>query len=73
MTIEKQLPTLKTDACNTEEVIEKASSIVREYSAKIDAKVPLTDEEKEEYKILSDALLNKDFTVDDGQGGKKMS
>ena len=67
----KTIANAKTDACNTEEVIEKASSIVREYSAKIDAKVPLTDEEKEEYKILSDALLNKDFTVDDGQGGKK--
>ena len=67
----KTIANAKTDVCNTEEVIEKASSIVREYSAKIDAKVPLTDEEKEEYKILSDALLNKDFTVDDGQGGKK--
>ena len=67
----KTIANAKTDACNTEEVIEKASSIVREYSAKIDAKVPLTDEEKEEYKVLSDALLNKDFTVDDGQGGKK--
>lgn len=67
----KTIANAKTDACNTEEVIEKASSIVREYSAKIDAKVPLTDKEKEEYKVLSDALLNKDFTVDDGQGGKK--
>lgn len=67
----KTIANAKTDACNTEEVIEKANSIVKEYGAKIDAKIPLTDEEKEEYKILSDALLNKDFTVDDGQGGKK--
>ena len=67
----KTIANAKTDACNTEEVVEKANSIVKEYGAKIDAKIPLTDEEKEEYKILSDALLNKDFTVDDGQGGKK--
>ena len=67
----KTIANAKTDACNTEEVIEKANSIVKEYGAKIDAKIPLTDEEKEEYKILSNALLNKDFTVDDGQGGKK--
>ena len=67
----KTIANAKTDACGTEEVIEKANSIVKEYGAKIDAKIPLTDEEKEEYKILSDALLNKDFTVDDGQGGKK--
>lgn len=67
----KTIANAKTDACNTEVVIEKANSIVKEYGAKIDAKIPLTDEEKEEYKILSDALLNKDFTVDDGQGGKK--
>ena len=67
----KTIANAKTDACNTEEVIEKANSIVKEYGAKIDAKIPLTDEEKEEYRILSDALLNKDFTVNDGQGGKK--
>ena len=67
----KTIANAKTDACGTEEVIEKANSIVKEYGAKIDAKIPLTDEEKEEYKVLSDALLNKNFTVDDGQGGKK--
>ena len=67
----KTIANAKTDACGTEAVIEKANSIVKEYGAKIDAKIPLTDEEKEEYKVLSDALLNKNFTVDDGQGGKK--
>ena len=68
---QKTIANAKTDACSTEEVIEKANSIVKKYGAKIDARIPLTDEEKEEYKVLSNALLNKDFTVDDGQGGKK--
>ena len=67
----KTIANAKADACNTEEVFERANSIVKGYRAKIDAKIPLKDEEKKEYKTLSDALLKKDFTVDDGKGGKK--
>ena len=67
----KTIANAKADACNTEEVFERANSIVKGYRAKIDAKIPLKDEEKKEYKTLSDALLKKDFTVDDGHGGKK--
>ena len=67
----KTIANAKADACNTEEVFERANSIVKGYRAKIDAKIPLTEEEKEEHKILSEALQKKDFTVDDGKGGKK--
>ena len=67
----KNLNVAESDTCNSQEVIDKASEIVRGYGAKNDAKVPLTEEEKEEYRILSEALQKKDFTVDDGEGGKK--
>ena len=67
----KNLNVAETDTCNSQEVIDKASEIVRAYGAKNDARVPLTEEEKEEYRILSEALQKKDFTVDDGEGGKK--
>ena len=67
----KNLNVAKSDTCNSQEVIDKASEIVRAYGAKNDARVPLTEEEKEEYRILSEALQKKDFTVDDGEGGKK--
>ena len=67
----KNLNVAESDTCNSQEVIDKASEIVRAYGAKNDARVPLTEEEKEEYKILSEALQKKDFTVDDGEGGKK--
>ena len=67
----KNLSVAEADACNSQEVIDKASKIVRAYSAKYNARVPLTEEEKEEHKILSEALQKKDFTVDDGKGGKK--
>ena len=67
----KNLNVAESDTCNSQEVIDKASEIVRAYGAKNDAKVPLTEEEKEEYRILSEALQKKDFTVDDGEGGKK--
>ena len=67
----KNLNVAESDSCNSQEVINKASEIVRAYSAKYNARVPLTEEEKEEHKILSEALQKKDFTVDDGKGGKK--
>ena len=67
----KNLNVAESDSCNSQEVIDKASKIVRAYSAKYNARVPLTEEEKEEHKILSEALQKKDFTVDDGKGGKK--
>ena len=67
----KNLNVAESDSCNSQEVIDKASEIVRGYSAKYNARIPLTEEEKEEHKILSEALQKKDFTVDDGKGGKK--
>lgn len=67
----KNLNVAESDSCNSQEVIDKASKIVRGYSAKYNARVPLTEEEKKEHKILSEALQKKDFTVDDGKGGKK--
>lgn len=67
----KNLNVAESDTCNSQEVIDKASEIVRGYGAKNDARIPLTEEEKEEYRILSEALQKKDFTVDDGEGGKK--
>lgn len=67
----KNLNVAESDTCNSQEVIDKASEIVKAYGAKNDARVPLTEEEKEEYRILSEALQKKDFTVDDGEGGKK--
>ena len=67
----KNLNVAESDSCNSQEVIDKASKIVRGYSAKYNAGVPLTEEEKKERKILSEALQKKDFTVDDGKGGKK--
>lgn len=67
----KNLNVAESDSCNSQEVINKASEIVRAYSAKYNARVPLTEEEKKEHKILSEALQKKDFTVDDGKGGKK--
>ena len=67
----KNLNVAESDTCNSQEVIDKASEIVRAYGAKNDARVPLTEEEKEEYRILSEALQKKDFTMDDGEGGKK--
>ena len=67
----KNLNVAESDSCNSQEVIDKASEIVRGYSAKYNARIPLTEEEKKEHKILSEALQKKDFTVDDGKGGKK--
>lgn len=67
----KNLSVAESDTCNSQEVIDKANEIVKTYGTKNDAGIPLTEEEKEEYRILSEALQKKDFTVDDGEGGKK--
>ena len=67
----KNLNIAETDTCNSQEVIDKANEIVKTYGTKNDAGIPLTEEEKEEYRILSEALQKKDFTMDDGEGGKK--
>ena len=67
----KNLNVAESDSCNSQEVINKASEIVRAYNARYNARVPLTEEEKKEHRILSEALQKKDFTVDDGKGGKK--
>lgn len=67
----KNLNVAETDTCNSQEVIDKANEIVKTYETKNDAGIPLTEEEKEEYRILSEALQKKDFTMDDGEGGKK--
>ena len=67
----KNLNVAEADACNSQEVIDKASEATRAYIAKKKAGDPLTEEEKEEYRTLSEALRKKDFTVDDGKGGKK--
>ena len=67
----KNLNVAEADACNSQEVIDKASEATRAYIAKKKAGDPLTEEEKEEYRTLSEALQKKDFTVDDGKGGKK--
>ena len=67
----KNLNVAETDTCNSQEVIDKANEIVKTYGTKNDAGIPLTEEEKEEYRILSEALQKKDFTMDDGEGGKK--
>ena len=67
----KNFKVAEADACNSQEVIDKASEVTRAYIAKKNAGDPLTEEEKEEYKTLSEALRKKDFTVDDGKGGKK--
>ena len=67
----KNFKVAEADACNSQEVIDKASEATRAYIAKKKAGDPLTEEEKEEYRTLSEALRKKDFTVDDGKGGKK--
>ena len=67
----KNLNVAESDTCNSQEVIDKANEIVKTYGTKNDAGIPLTEEEKEEYRILSEALQKKDFTMDDGEGGKK--
>lgn len=50
----------------------KAQSILNAYDDKVTNKAQaLTDEENKESKFLSEALKKGDFTVDDGNGGKK--
>ena len=57
--------------CSSKDIIDKATDIVASYGRRIDAHAALTEEEKNEYEILSKALMDKNFTVDDGNGGKK--
>ena len=57
--------------CSSKDIIDKATDIVATYGRRIDAHAALTEEEKNEYEILSKALMDKNFTVDDGNGGKK--
>ena len=57
--------------CNSKDIIDKATDIVTTYGRRLDAHAALTEEEKNEYEILSKALMDKNFTVDDGNGGKK--
>lgn len=57
--------------CSSKDIIDKATDIVTTYGRRLDAHAALTEEEKNEYEILSKALMDKNFTVDDGNGGKK--
>lgn len=57
--------------CSSKDIIDKATDIVATYGRRIDAHAALTEEEKNEYDTLSKALKEKNFTVDDGNGGKK--
>lgn len=68
----KCLETMRLKVCNTEKMMSKAQSILQQYDfdTEINSK-QMTDAEKEEYRILSEALKKKDFTIDDGSGGKK--
>ena len=68
----KCLETMKLKICNTEKMISKAQSILQQYDfdTEINSK-QMTDAEKEEYRVLSEALKKRDFTIDDGSGGKK--
>lgn len=75
-TYQKNLNTVKEDisnksGCGSKEVVAQANSIVTEYGRRLDAHIPLTEEEKNEYDTLSKALKEKNFTVEDGNGGKK--
>lgn len=75
-TYQKNLNTVKEDisnksGCGGKEVVAQANSIITEYGRRLDAHIPLTEEEKNEYDTLSKALKEKNFTVEDGNGGKK--
>lgn len=68
----KCLETMKLKICNTEKMISKAQSILQQYDFDTETNSKqMTDVEKEEYRVLSEALKKKDFTIDDGSGGKK--
>lgn len=67
----KCLETKNLKSCNSAEMRTKAQRIIDEYDRRIVNGETLTDAENKEHKILSAALPKNDFTVDDGNGGKK--
>ena len=63
--------TAKQDTCGSSEMIQAVTDTVTEYSRREGAGAVLTADEKAEYTKLSSALQKKDFTEDDGNGGRK--
>ena len=63
--------TAKQDTCGSPEMIQAVTDTVTEYSRREGAGAVLTADEKAEYIKLSNALQKKDFTEDDGNGGRK--
>lgn len=63
--------TAKQDTCGSPEMIQAVTDTVTEYSRREGAGAVLTADEKAEYAKLSSALQKKDFTEDDGNGGRK--
>jgi len=63
--------TAKQDTCGSPEMIQAVTDTVTEYSRREGAGAVLTADEKAEYTKLSNALQKKDFTEDDGNGGRK--
>ena len=63
--------TAKQDICGSPEMIQAVTDTVTEYSRREGAGAVLTADEKAEYTKLSNALQKKDFTEDDGNGGRK--
>ncbi|TWO98787.1 hypothetical protein EUA79_02525, partial [TM7 phylum sp. oral taxon 351] len=62
--------TAKQDTCGSPEMIQAVTDTVTEYSRREGAGAVLTADEKAEYTKLSNALQKKDFTEDDGNGGR---
>lgn len=63
--------TAKEDTCGSPEMIQAVTDTVAEYSRREGAGATLNADEKAEYTKLSNALQKKDFTEDDGNGGRK--
>lgn len=63
--------TAKQDTCGSPEMIQAVTDTVTEYGRREGAGAVLTADEKAEYTKLSSALQKKDFTEDDGNGGRK--
>ena len=63
--------TAKQDTCGSPEMIQAVTDTVTEYSRREGAGAVLTADEKAEYTKLSSALQKKDFTEDNGNGGRK--
>ena len=63
--------TAKQDICASPEMIQAVTDTVTEYSRREGAGAVLTADEKADYAKLSNALQKKDFTEDDGNGGRK--